>query len=479
MKTKGQIISIILLIIAFTYSVHACSCNAKTETVDIEFKNSPNVLVLTLSNVEILPEKATTGADVRRSTLTVERVFKGFLKVGDKVMFTREYSRCGWNFSEESLGEKFLFYLDNPDKKSAWTLPFCSSRSGYLDRVAADLLFLENLEKVRNETRLSGSVEQFVREMTAQGMKEQLNYLSGRKIRIVGNGKKIELSSNENGVYEIYGLPPGKYRLTPEKINGYSFTNDGGDTLDVEIKAKSHKEENIFYSINNGVRGKLYDANGKGLKNVRVELVPANEDFPLFHIAEGSTDEKGNFGFSRIPIGTFLIVVNKDGKISADQPFETIYYPGSAIRAEASEINIGAGVFFENLVIKAPKTAEVIKISGTVLFDDGNPAANTYVKFLAETEEPEEGNAYREISVTDEMGRFAINIVSGQHGKLFGEFFTFKGEFENCPQFERLLAKNKFTIANTSSIQILAIENLDGIELRFPFASCSKKRNLL
>lgn len=361
MKAKKQFVvifcSILFLFFCSTGFTYACMCKPN-ETVDKVFKNTSNVAVLTLQNVELLDKKSENGGNIWHSTFVVEKAFKGNLKTNDKLIFKNEYSSCSWTFSEESVGTKYLFYLgEKPEKGNIWRVSPCS-RSGSTKDTADDLLFLENMGKVQNKTRLSGSVEQLVVEMTAEGKREKLNYLSGRNIRIVGNGKNIEVKTNENGVYEIYDLVPGKYKIRLEKINGYSFTKDDNNSVEVEIKAKSHTERDIFYSIRNAIRGKLYDADGKPLNDVNLELIPANEDFPLFHIAEEYTDADGNFEFNGIPIGTFLIVINKDGKISSDRRFGSFYYPGTVNRVEASEITIGPGVFYENFTIKVPRAAE-------------------------------------------------------------------------------------------------------------------------
>lgn len=204
-----------------------------------------------------------------------------------------------------------------------------------------------------NKTRLSGSVKQFITEMTRQGKIETLNYLAERKVCIIGNGKDIKLKTDENGVYEIYGLPPGKYKVMLDKISGFSFTNDKSNEVEVEIKSKSHTEENIFYSINNAIRGKLYDSGNKPVEDVLLKLIPANEEFPKFYIAETYTNKDGDFEFENIPIGTFLLVVNKEVDIGSEtESSKTLYYPGTFKREEASEITIGAGVFYENFNLK-------------------------------------------------------------------------------------------------------------------------------
>ena len=40
------------------------------------------------------------------------------------------------------------------------------------------------------------------------------------RVRIVGEGRTVELQTNAQGVFERYGLPPGEYRVEPVLSDG-------------------------------------------------------------------------------------------------------------------------------------------------------------------------------------------------------------------------------------------------------------------
>src|SRR5215204_5369880 len=94
--------------------VLACSCVA-SGTVDSEFEKSPNVVVVKVRSIEKTatePLPLANPGGIRQSTVTVEKVYKGNLKVGQTLIFAQGGGAdCVWTFGEESVGEEYLFYL--------------------------------------------------------------------------------------------------------------------------------------------------------------------------------------------------------------------------------------------------------------------------------------------------------------------------------------------------------------------------------
>ncbi|HEY0429512.1 MAG TPA: hypothetical protein VGC76_17160 [Pyrinomonadaceae bacterium] len=474
---------LLFVYIAFAIPADACSC-VRSGTVDTEFEETPNVVVLKLRSVEKYAdgEKGYGYGGVKQSKLTVEKVFKGNLKVGQELTFAQGGGAdCIWTFSEEAIGTEFLFYLGEKPKNNLWTAGTCS-RSNAAKYAAADLLYLEKLGKVKGQTRLSGALTQIF-ESAVKGEESDYKLLAGRKILVSGNGKNIELKTDENGVYEIYDLPAGKYKITPEKIAGYQFTDEKSGSFEVEIKAKNHTEQDFRFTIRNAVRGKLFDAGGKPLKDVCLHLLPARGEKAEYFYQGDCTDESGKFEFSEIPAGTYVIVVNDDGKITSDEPFGTFYYPSAARREDAAEITVSAGDFFENLIINAPQTAEVVVYSGVLLFENGKPANKenaeyASINFVADNEENKADGEVDARALTDEKGRFSIRILKGQKGRLFGSLMTYEEEYENCPKLQKLIREKGGSIVNieTPAVEIEAINDLSGIELKFPFPNCKKAK---
>lgn len=107
-----------LLITAQTAS--ACSCGRRPTVLE-SFDESDEVVIVRVISVE---KVADTGErhyvdGVRSTTMIVEKVFKGNLKIRDEIVFGQGGGAdCIWTFDEKSVGHQFLFYLNRPEKLS-------------------------------------------------------------------------------------------------------------------------------------------------------------------------------------------------------------------------------------------------------------------------------------------------------------------------------------------------------------------------
>ena len=107
-------------------------------------------------------------------------------------------------------------------------------------------------------------------------------------------------------------------------------------------------------------------------------------------------------------------------------PFRAFYYPRSAKRENAVEVEIAPGTKIDNLVITAPETADVITVSGVLKMLDGKTANSDNAKY-ANVEFVADGDPnvtkYEPSSRAwiDSAGRFTIRILKGQKGSLYGQ----------------------------------------------------------
>ena len=485
--------SVSLLLIA-SQSARACSCGPQGSVLD-SFDGSDEVVILRVISVE----KAESTEDrpyvdgVKSTTMIVEKVFKGKLKPRDEIVFGQGGgSDCIWTFSEKSVGHQYLFYLDRPENVNARYLPskepglwfaFGCGRSDVLTHATEDLLYLEKMKKVRGKTRISGSI--------GGGSDYPDLDVAGKKIKIIGPKKTYVTKTDKDGVFEIYDVPPGKYFVEPEIPSGwmidpfwlrYSRSIVGAEGGEPEMKSpaqiaitlepKKHASLYIVFTIDNSVRGKVLDPKGRPMDRVCVHLLrPDQEQYgPM-----SCTDEEGRFEITQVKPGEYVLAANADGKPSADEPFQKVYYPHVLERENAASINVVPGARIENLDIVIPKLEETITIEGVLRYSDGNPVIEEWVKFKATKPNAKvDGDA---TAKTDSAGRFTLQILKGITGDLTAEDWLYAGKYL-CPKADELIAKSGSTTVTvyTNVLNVTGDQDVYGVELTFPFPNCEKAK---
>lgn len=478
---------LLLFLLLGIRTVSACSCGAKANVLD-SFESATNVVVITALAVQKSSEGS--GVDGVRSTrMVVDKVYKGQLKKGDEITFGQGGGAdCIWTFNEKSIGKSYLFYLPEGTKDSMW-IGFGCGRSTLLENASEDLKFLENLNKVRNRTRISGTVNFDY----AGPLIESI--LEGIKIRVVGSNKTYELVTDKNGVYEIYGVPAGRYRIIPEVPCGWKVSqfyleynrdlitdrdedDDAPPILEywIELEDKRHSSVDFRFELDNAFRGKIYDPSGNVMKGVCVRLYPPSgitKDFP--YIAD-CTESDGAFELDEVPPGSYIIVANDGNEISASEPFRTIYYPGVFELEKAAVLVMGLGEIHEGMDIRVPSTEELVTVTGRLLYSDGKPVADATLKFTADNKKS--GVEDESQTRTDENGNFSLRVLKGLNGTIVGSMYAYIGKFENCPKLEAIIKATGNTIAevSTNRTPINGAQDVSDVNLTFSFPSCEKAK---
>jgi hypothetical protein len=491
----------VIVFITAGRTAFACSCGPQPTVLD-EYDSADVVIIArvvsyqkgkTINELKDSDENQRYYVDgVRSTTMIVEKVFKGKLKVRDEIVFGQGGGAdCIWTFKPDWVGHEFLFYLKSPDKfaesplgldRGLWYAVTCG-RSGGLQGSKDDLLYLENMSKVRGKTRISG---------TLGGWQNPDLDVAGKKIKIIGPKKTYEARTDKDGVFEIYDLPPGKYFIEPETPAGWkidptwvkyspSVIRTERDELEMKsskqvaimLEPGKHAGVDLVFTIDNVVRGRVLGPKGQPLARVCVYMLAPGQDEGWG--SHDCTNEKGQFEITSIPEGQYVLVANQDGKLSDREPFHRIYYPNVSDRDQAAVINIGPGDTINDLNIVVPKLEETITLRGVLKYSDGKPVAEKWVAFKAtEAGKDIDGNVSEE---TDAAGRFSLKILKGLSGELSAEHWLMEGLYKNCPKVDELLAQSgkNNTEVLSNVIRIDATRNFYDLELTFPFPQCEKK----
>ena len=467
----------------FPREARPCSCSWPPSVLD-EFERVENVIVAKVTDVKDRGE-AQFNFFSAPTVMTIVKVYKGGFKSGEEVEFISSGTSCDYQFHKEDVGKAFLLYFgppfqfvpsDNPE--NVFTSPQNSlllcGRTRALDDATEDILFLDNISKVKGKTRISGQVTIFY-----SGKQHHPDF-NGMKILIRRGGKKWELTTDSKGVFEIYGLPAGEYEVVPELPDkwrfhagrsssivfdksdvGYDPERSGLKTT-VLLEKKKHASIEIGLVPDNAVRGRLLSPSGQPVQDIRVELVTA--DGKNASVDFKRTDKNGEFNIRASNIGEYHLVVNRYNVISEETPFRRFYFPGVSDNDNAKVFSITPGAFFDDIILRIPEFEEMTKISVEARYPNGKAAEQATIDFS-----PKEAGIKSDsfnFSRYFKNGKYHISLPKGVAGKLSGTIIVDNAALLDCPE------KNDgrtFTMFHSEEVLISGKEDgSEDIRLQFP-----------
>ncbi len=439
-------------------NVFACSCSGKG-TVLNNFDSSELVILASVVSVQKAEEGNTDyyKEGIKSAKMLVEKVYKGAINVGDELTFAQgSGSNCGWIFNETSIGRKNLLYLRKP-----YRVTICD-RSGNVEGAFDDLAYLDNIEQVRGKTRISGTFSSW------RGGK---SVYANIKIKIIGDEKVYEAKTDENGFFEIYDLPEGKYKIEPQTpkgwvVSGFDYPDfprfesidKSKNQVTLFLQNERHAEVDLYFVPDTVVRGKITSPDGKPMKNIRVSLISDDElKQNKYSWRVKYTDENGFYKFDEFEPGNYTIVLNAEGKIKSSEPFGRLFYPGVSDAKKAKLFSVNTEKPLDNINIQIPKTVELIEISGSFMYSDLQPVIGETITF-----EPFNTEIYEMFRTeTDKQGRFKMKIPKAAIGILTGEFYTYStsDEVKKCLNLKKVMETAGETTIRAKSNTIEIQEN--------------------
>ncbi len=473
MKKLFLVIASVFLLTAYE-SASACSCGGYPSPC--EAYNAADAVFIGVVKKASPEYKSNEYIGEQQVTVLVERAFKG-VKENQEIVFNQPGHNCAPKYAS---GTRCLFYATFHKQTKTWEEEGCN-RGGALERVHDDLLFLQALPASANKNRLAGTLEHY--EDTPEKGFELVNLLAGAKVKLTNEDKTYEIYTDRNGVYEIYDLPPGNYSIEPEIPSGLKIrfpifygANDSSrtDSVKVNVSAKSCVSVDFVLSSDTVIKGKVLGANGEAMPSVCLELVPADKTASGYFRKFDCTEKDGAYEINEIPPGNYLIILNKEDRLSGRTPFHTLYFPGVSDKGKATVITLKAGAKLENYNIYVPSQIPTVTIQGKLLFSDGHPVVDEYVEFKYDDQRYESNNGK-----TDEQGRFSIKVIQGATGQLVSDLYLGFLKEAECPHIKKLIEQfgDRNPKVETKPLKVEAKQDVRDLILTFPFAFCPKDEN--
>ena len=194
---------IIFVFLINTREIYACMCGHTS--VSDAYSQAGAVII---GKVEKIEEAETNEEGSQTVTLKIEKSFKAIKQKSLKI--SQEQTTCDWWFKENDVNKTYLFYLSKYKGKEIYSIITCG-RSVEISRANDDLSWLNALPNSLNRTRISG---------TTKLKAENFPVLANVNLTIIGRNKKYEVTTDRNGLYEIWDVPTGVYSVLPTLPTG-------------------------------------------------------------------------------------------------------------------------------------------------------------------------------------------------------------------------------------------------------------------
>lgn len=457
-QAGNRAMRIILLLLLMSLHALGCVCAGWPSAPDA-WAGSKLVFVGVVDRAD--PPNASVLAQT--AWVTVKEPFKG-VSVREQIVLKQAGNDCAPKFD---AGSEVLFYLSKLEP-GFWVAPGCH-RSRSLADAADDLLFLRALPKSALTNRLSGEVDLYEDSPTLGFHK--VHALPGMRVTITGKTKSVYADTNADGVYEVYGLPPGTYTVNIDMPPGLKLefpmtTGPGRGLLSKDTTVSLGKETAVSVDFvlyeDNRISGVLLTPEGQPLRGACLDLESADQPARGGRRIFGCTEHDGSFKLEDMPSGRYVIVGNQEGRISISEPFPTAYYPGVSTREAATVIEVFRGRSIEGLRFRLPTMAQQVVVSGRVQFADGVPVPNAYLKHSSN--DPT-------FTSSDVDGHFSLRLLADKTGQLSAEIMVIQSDLEKCPEW-RPKGNSQMLVTLTSSPLPISRDQND-VLLTMPMRSCA------
>jgi hypothetical protein len=352
-------------------------------------------------------EKITEKEKVFRFLL--EQVYKGVEGLETQVQTGPALGGdCGYPFKN---GERYLVYAYRDSKTGVLHTSICS-RTAAVSDASDDLNFLRGLPESASKTRISGTVRRYINEHDTTGFRRTQS-LPSVKVIVSSQGKRYEAVTNDDGVYQLVGLPPGTYKVEADLPGNLSRPIQS-----VNLAQGDCAQADIMSESNGGIRGKVIDNQGNPVIGIRLDLIPIDVidlDNPSKRVIlshSEKTDKEGRYRFEGIPPGKFYFGFNLVYEPRTDYPYPRTYLPGTPDRARATILNLGDGEQLTDIDLSLPPRMAVRSIRGVLLLPDGRPVSRGQVLLKDAADIDKDYRIYAAEEV-DKKGQFSIKGFDG------------------------------------------------------------------
>ena len=290
--------------------------------------------------------------DLELTPIHVEIPFRG--------VTAAELFMVNWGQPVLDPARSYLFYAQRPMGPLAPDVIFAGEPKA-VESAEADLRFLHDAVANSAGTVVHGSLK-----LENPDHQQRPTPLGGVVLRVSLDDERMEISTDADGSFVLPSVPAGRLTIEPVLPDHLTLPpqSTGGQTrggcLAVHMRA----------TFNGRIRGRVVLDSGEPFRGI-VDLVRHGHSRHLPH-SEAFTNARGEFAFSAVPPGNYLLGINVLRLPSSGQPFRPTYFPGTTDRSQAAPVIVGMGT--EQAEIEWIASSRLREGSIEVLFDtQGQP----------------------------------------------------------------------------------------------------------
>jgi hypothetical protein len=206
--------------------------------------------------------------------------------------------------------------------------------------------------------------------------------LAGVTIHFRTQNFVTETATDEQGRYDVSGLPEGFVRAEPVLPDRLAFGPGS-----IEVRSGGCTPNAIVVQWNGRIGGRVLRPDLKPMTST-VDLLPANPRRTLLHDGRSvRANGNGEYEFTNIPPGEYVVGINLRRQPQPGFPFPPSYAPGTTRREDALTVSVGEGTLHTGIDFVVPETLKrgqlevrVVSAAGmvSVCLASGSTSGATY-----------------------------------------------------------------------------------------------------
>ncbi len=300
---------VIALIFCFQIEANACSCAFGGDAVCQEYWKASAVFVGTVIDSKLVKTKRGDYEHHDRLVrLSVDEAFRGVEPGQIEVLTGLGEADCGFGFRQ---AQQYLVYAIEFEGKLVTNI---CMRTKDIAKAAADLKYMRGLRNAGSGGSIYGEVVGMQRN-EGGGTDKQL--IGETTVSINGPTTK-EIKTDVKGEYRINALPPGEYTVKVHLPKGMTIR----ETEQKVTVSPGGCAVVSFWLDNDGqINGRVLNPQGLPVNKAEIVLMEVDKQRYRGYVDYSYTDEEGNYGFKRLPLGKYVLAIRFDGMTSQNRPF--------------------------------------------------------------------------------------------------------------------------------------------------------------